>query len=198
MIRFLNDKTIAGDRYGMGAIAQFDAATELELIAEGAAIICPIPTMIGQSYAGWTRSSTNGVVTNDTDYQTLASEILPAGTMGLNSKLVIIPDWDYPASASRKYLSVDFGVTNISAVDIYSLPTYRMGKILLEVQNLNSLTSQKTMNGSSYGVSANARISSTINTANTVTIAFKCAWGANVASEAITLLGYSIWHYPGA
>jgi hypothetical protein len=73
-----------------------------------------------------------------------------------------------------------------------------MGKVMLEVQNLNSLSSQKTMNGSSYGVSANPRLSSSVNTANAVAIDFKVKWGAAVASETIGLLGYSIWHYPGS
>ena len=195
MIRFLNDKTIAGYSYGRGTIAQFDTATELGLITEGTAIICPIPTLIGQSYARWTRSSTNGVATNDTDYQILTSVILQAGSMGLNSKLVIIPDWDYINSATAKYLAVDFGSMNISAVPV---TTTVMGKILLEIQNLNSLSAQKTMNGSSYGITANPRLSSAINTANDVTIAFKCKWGTNIASESIGLLGYSIWHYPGS
>ena len=150
---------------------------------------------VGQNYTGWTRTSTNGVATNDTDYQTLKTVTLPGGMMGANSKLVIIPDWDYLNSAATKTLAVDFGVTNISAVPA---TTTVMGKILIEVQNLNSLVSQKTMNGSSYGLTANARIASTENTASAVSIIFKCKWGANIASETITLLGYSIWHYPGA
>lgn len=153
---------------------------------------------IGQNYTGWSRVSENTAA--DTSYTTIASVTMPAGTMGANSVLRIVPEWDYPASASRKLMAVDFGGTNISVIDIdgATLPTYRMGKILLEVQNLNSLTTQKTMNGSSYGVSANARLSSSINTANAVVIDFKVKWNAAASAETITLLGYSIWHQPGS
>jgi hypothetical protein len=68
---------------------------------------------------------------------------------------------------------------------------------MTEVQNLNSLFSQKTMNGSSYGVSNSPRIVTSIDTSVAVTIDFKVKWSAAVVSETLTLLGYSIWHYPG-
>lgn len=161
---------------------------------KGAGIPANTPKLVAQSYVGWTRSSANGA--GDASYVTLASVTVPAGTMGLNSKLVIITDWDFPNSASTKTLAVDFGGTNISAI---SLATgYVMGKILLEVQNLNSLSSQKTMNGSSYGVSGNARIASTIDTSKDVQIDFKGKWGAAVSGESISIMGYSIYHYPGS
>lgn len=149
--------------------------------------------LVGQRYDGWSRASVNGA--GDASYTTLASATLPAGTMTPNSKLVIISDWDCPSSASIKWFAVDFGGTNIGQP---SLTTSVMLKLMLEVQNLNSLTAQKTMNGSSYGSSSNPRLSSTIDTSAAVAIDFKVKWSAAASAETLTLLGYSIWHYPGA
>jgi hypothetical protein len=154
---------------------------------------------IGQQYTGWTRSSTNGVGTNDTDFQTLVTLTIPSGVMGLHSKLVIVADWDVPTlSAGTKTLQMDFGGNNISS------PTFASGvnshtnmKAMVEIQNLGSLTSQKISNAITYSTTGNARIATSVNTATDVSLIFKCKWSANIASETITLIGYSVWHYPG-
>ncbi|MEO9060578.1 MAG: hypothetical protein ABI270_00825 [Nitrosospira sp.] len=195
----MNNITIAGELYPVGSITTFDTQTESQLIATANAdrnidfsLIRTLPTLVAQSFAGWSRSSVNG--TSDQSYIVIASIIIPGGLMGLNSKLVIIPDWDILSSTSTKYLSVDFGGQNISAP---TATTSVMGKILIEVQNLNSLSSQKTMNGSSYGISSNVRIATSVDTSQDAAIDFKVKWGAAIAAETLTLLGYSIWHYPG-
>lgn len=197
MIRMRNTKTIAGNIYPRGSIAIFDPKTETQLIADADADLGLLPTLIGQFYAGWNRSSTNNTGVPDINFVTLTQVLVRGGTMGPNSKLVIISDWDYTASNSTKTLAIDFGGINVSWTGISSLPTHQMGKILTEVQNLNSLSSQKIMNGSSYGISPNPRISASIDTSLDMSITFKCKWSAGVVAETISLLGYSIWHYPG-
>jgi hypothetical protein len=154
--------------------------------------------LIGQTYGSWPRTATNtsGGGTGDDVYQNLTTLVIPAGTMGPNSKIVIISDWDYPNSAANKILGIDFGITNVCAT---TASTMVMAKLLIEIQNINSLAVQKTMNGSTYTLSANARIASTVDTSAAVTVTFKTKWGAiNPALETITLLGYSVWHYPGS
>lgn len=196
----INDRLGDG---GLDSVAVFRESTPgiVDAFISPTSTVLKIPMLVSQQYTAVSRLSQNTIIApnDDTAYVTIATATLPGGTMGLHSKLVIIPDWDYPASASRKLMAVDFGASNISAVDIdgASLPTYRMGKILLELQNLGSLSVQKTMNGSSYGVSPNPRVSSAIDTSQDVTISFKCKWNAATLSETITLLGYSIWHWPG-
>ena len=152
------------------------------------------PTVVAQSYAGWMRTSDNST---DSAYGPLASIVVPAGTMGLNSKLVIITDWDCDAvsTARTKTLAVDFGGTNIQAPTTTTLITY---KIMVEIQNLNSLTSQKTANSVTYVATANPRYATSIDTTTNQNIDFKCRWDANVSGATIALLGYSIIHYPGA
>ncbi|MDQ3186895.1 MAG: hypothetical protein M3Q16_10675 [Pseudomonadota bacterium] len=194
MIRLLFDTTIAGVRQPAGSILNLEPTIEVGYIAKGDADRNALPQLIGQSYAGWTRSSANSV--EDASLVTLTTVTVPAGTMGLNSKLVIIVDWDYPNSASAKTLAVDLGGSNISAIQ--QTTGNVAAKILLEVQNLNNLASQKTINGSSFGVQPNARIATTEDTAFNVPIDFRCKWAAAVTSESIKLLGYSIWHYPGS
>lgn len=152
------------------------------------------PCSVAQSYPSASRTSANSA--GDATFSVLASVTVPGGLMNLNSKIVIIADWDFPVSSSTKTLAVDFGGSNISAPAV-TTPN-RAGKFLLEIQNINSLSIQKTFNAIEYGITPNTRASSSINTGSDVIIDFKCKWGAAVASETITLLGYSIWHYPGA
>jgi hypothetical protein len=199
MIHLLYDTTIDGMRYGKGSILTLDSATEAALVAEGDAdrnldlsAVSTLPVLVGQRFAAASRVSTNSA--GDANFVALASVTVPAGLMRPNSKLVIISDWDYPSSASVKSFAVDFGGQNVGQP---SITTSAMLKLMTEVQNLNSLFSQKTMNGSSYGVSNSPRIVTSIDTSVAVTIDFKVKWSAAVVSETLTLLGYSIWHYPG-
>ena len=68
----------------------------------------------------------------------------------------------------------------------------------VEIINANSLVSQKVLNASTFSLAVPSPHTSLFkDTAANVPIDIKVRWGANVASEFITLLGYSIWHYPG-
>ncbi len=199
MIRLLYDTTIGGVRFGQGALIELDATLEDGLIAEGDATRAInfssaglLPQRVAQSYAPVTRSSNN---TTDTGWVVLASIVVPGGTMGVNSKLVIIVDWNFTNSASAKTLAVDWGGSNVSG------PAYTTAagvKLMVEIINANSLVSQKVLNASTFSLAVPSPHTSLFkDTAANVPIDIKVRWGANVASEFITLLGYSIWHYPG-
>jgi hypothetical protein len=199
MIRLLYDTTITGVRYGKGSILTLDSATEVALVAEGDAdrnldfsAVSTLPGLVAQRFAAASRVSTNSA--SDAGFVTLASVTVPGGLMRSNSKLVIISDWDCPSSASVKTFAVDFGGQNVGQP---SLTTSAMLKLMTEIQNLNSVFSQKTMNGSSYGATGNPRIATSVDTTAAVTIDFKVKWNMATLSETLTLLGYSIWHYPG-
>lgn len=193
MIKFLNDETVAGYRYGKGAVLSFDPAIEAGLIERGDAVNHPLPLLISQSYAPFTRSSTNGVGIADTEVQTLATVIVPGGMMNKNGKIVIEQDWKYTSSASVKTLRVDWGGVWVSGP---TATTSVRAMFMLTVKNLNSLSVQSLLNFTSYGTST-IDPALTSDTAKDVAIDFRCQWGANVASEQIILLGYSVWYYPG-
>jgi hypothetical protein len=198
MIRLLNTKTIAGIRYPAGSIATFDTQTESQLIATADAdrnidfsASRISPTLVAQSYAGWTRSSVNAA--GDIDATVLASIVIPGGLMGMNSVLRITLDWSYTNSASTKVLAMDWGGVNISAPSA----TASSGmKSLVEIANKNSLSIQTIQNNNNYG--AASRLGDmTKDTSGDVLVDIKVRWTTPAASEAITLIGYSIWHYPG-
>jgi hypothetical protein len=152
------------------------------------------PKLVAQSYMGWTRTADGAT---DASAGILASPVLPGGTMGLNSKLVIVTDWDVLAG-NTKHLGVNFGGTNVGGAFTVVSPTLS-AKILTEIQNLNNLTSQSAINAEQYGRAGAARIAAAIDTSSDVTIDFTGRWSANVAvGQTITLLGYSIYHYPGS
>lgn len=195
MIKFLNDETVDGHRHGKGAIALFDRVTEAALIAQGDAITYPLPMLISQSYVPVTRSSRNGVGGSplDTDYVTLATVTVPAGTMNYNGKIVIEQDWKHTNSANTKNLRIDWGGNWITGPSVTAVVN---SLFLLVIKNANSLSSQVMLNGIAYSSSA-LDTTSSVDTTQDVAIDFKCSWGANVAGEQIILRGYSVWYYPG-
>jgi hypothetical protein len=70
---------------------------------------------------------------------------------------------------------------------------------MMEILNANSLTAQKILNVSTFSAAPPSPHTSVFkDTTANVPLELKVRWSANVASEFITLLGYSIWHYPGA
>lgn len=192
MIRLLFDTTIAGVRHGAGSILNLEPAIEVGLITEGDADRNALPQLIGQSYAGWTRSSANAA--GDADYVILTSVTVPGGTMGLNSVLRIVLDWEYTNSVRQKTLVLDWGGLSASAPVV---STSSGMKSLTEIANKNSLSIQTIQAHNDYGP-ATRLPNRTQNTANDVVIDIRTKWDAPVASETITLIGYSIWHYPGS
>jgi hypothetical protein len=198
MIRLLYDTTIGGVRFGQGALVELDSPLEDGLIAEGDATrainfssISVLPVRIAQSFAPVTRSSDNAT---DTGWVILASIIVRGGTMGTNSKLVIVSDWTYTSSASVKTLAMDWGGSNVSGP---AYTTTAGAKLMMEIINTNSLTTQRILNASTFTATPSAHTATFKDTAADVAIDLKVRWSANIANENITLLGYSIWHYPG-
>ena len=193
MIKFLVDTTVTGDRFPAGSISNFATVIELQLIAQGVAILCPLAVLIAQSYAGWTRSSVNAA--GDATTVTLASVVVPGGTMGPNSVLRITLDWSYTNSASTKALATNWGGINISAPTATTSSGY---KGLIEIANKNSLSIQTIQNNTNYGSASRVSPDPTIDTSSDVSLDFRANWGAAASGETITLIGYSVWHYPGS
>jgi hypothetical protein len=110
MIRFLNDETVAGHRFGKGAIARFDSATEAHLIAVGDAenyplISRPIEILSGSAMA---TSCTTAAID-----EVLASFTIAPGILGVNSVLQIEPLWTFTSSVNNKVLKIKIGGTTV-------------------------------------------------------------------------------------
>lgn len=188
------------DRLGDGGFESVAVFNETEaggvdglISPEGSAL--KIPFLISQSGVSVTRTGQNSIIdpNDDTDYVVLATITVPGGTMGINSSLRITVDWGYQSSAIVKTLAIDWGGNNISG------PTFsssKSAKIYIEIMNVGSLSSQKTLNASTYTSSAGDHVSTTVNTADDVDIDIKCRF-SGATTETITLIGYSVWHYPG-
>lgn len=193
----INDRLGHG---GLDSVAVFDE-DESGQIVQG--LISPlgdvikIPFLVSQSFVPVVRTSQNSIIdpNDDTDYMTLASISVPAGIMGINSRLVLTAYWDYISSASVKTLAVDWGGSNVAA------PTYTTtGGVnnIMEICNAGSLTAQKILNSNTYGsATAAVHTSAAKDTSAAVAIDLKCKWSGATLNETITLLGFSIWHYPG-
>lgn len=135
MIRFLNDETVGGYRYGKGAVAQFDAPTEAALIAQADAenypAVRPIEALASSAI---TVSCASTAVD-----EVLATFSIAAGTMGPNSILQIEPLWTYTNSANNKILKVKIGGSTVYTA---TRTTSVKDGPLIVLANRNSLASQ--------------------------------------------------------
>lgn len=136
MIRFLNDETVAGHRFGKGAIARFDSATEAQLIAAADAenypvILRPVEMLSGSAVAV-------SCVSTGFD-EVLASFTIAPGIVGVNSILQVEPLWTFTSSANNKIVKVRLGGATIynaaRTTSVKEAP-------LIVLANRNSLMSQ--------------------------------------------------------
>lgn len=135
MIRFLNAETVAGHRYGAGAIAQFDAPTESALIARADAENYPAVRPVEALFSSAVAVSCASTATDEV----LATFSIAAGVMGPNSILQIEPYWTFTNSATNKILKVKIGGSTIYTA---TRTTSIKEAPLIVLANRNSLASQ--------------------------------------------------------
>lgn len=191
------------DRIGAGGLESVVVFRESNEIADGIyapdSSIIKLPFLISQSFVPVTRTAQNSIVdpNDDTDLVAMATIAIRGGLMGINSRLLIEAHWDHSSPTGTKTYAYTLGGTNFAS------PGYTtQGSVwnVFDIFNTGSLTSQKYLNSTpQYGLSATAVHSTlSINTANNMTLLISCKWsGATPNTETITLLGYSVWHYPG-
>lgn len=190
MIRFLNDETVAGHRFGKGAIARFDSATEAQLIAAADAenyplISRPIEILSGSAVA---TSCTTTVID-----EVLASFTIAAGILGVNSVLQIEPLWAFTSSTNNKVLKIKIGGTTVYSA---TRTTSVKEAPLFVLANRNSLISQIHPYDNNYVTAGSgAPVTSTINFANAQTVEIT---GQRInSSDSLTLEYYRILHFIG-
>jgi hypothetical protein len=190
MIRFLNDETVGGYRYGKGAISRFDDATEAALIAQGDAEDYPAvtkPVEVLSSSAVPASCALTGVD------EVLGSFTVRAGIIGVNSIIQIEPLWTFTSSANNKILKVSIGgVTVYSATRTTSVKEAP----LIVLANRNSLASQIQPYGSAYETAgASMPPAYAINFASLVTVDIT-GQRAN-SGDTLTLEYFRVLHFVG-
>lgn len=190
MIRFLNDETVAGYRFGKGAIARFDSATEAQLIAVADAenyplISRPIEILSGSAVA--TSCKTTAID------EVLASFTIAAGIVGVNSVLQIEPLWTFTSSVNNKVLKIKIGGTTVYSA---ARTTSVKEAPLFVLANRNSLASQIHPYDNNYATAGSATpVTSAINFANAQTVEIT---GLRTDSgDTLTLEYYRILHFIG-
>lgn len=136
MIRFLNDETVAGHRFGKGAVARFDDATEAALIAGADAEDFPL---VHQPVEVLSSSAVAVSCASTASDEVLASFAIAAGTLGVNSIIQIEPLWTFTSSANNKVLRVKIGGTTVYS---FTRTTSVKEAPLIVLANRNSLASQ--------------------------------------------------------
>jgi hypothetical protein len=189
MIKFLNDETVYGYRYGKGSVALFDTPTETALIAQGDAVNYPAvtkPVEVLSSSAVSVSCSSTGVD------EILAAFTIAAGILGPNSILQIEPLWTFASSANNKLCKVKVGGSTVynttRTTSVKEAP-------LIVLANRNSLASQIQPYDNTYitaGSGAPATYSIDFSVAVTVQIL-----GQRAASEAMALEYYRCLHFVG-
>jgi hypothetical protein len=189
MIKFLNDETVAGHRYGRGSIAILDTSTEADLISRADAVNYPAVTKPVEILSSSAVSVSCASTAAD---EILASFTIAAGTLGLNSTLQIEPLWTFASSGNNKLCKV-----KIAGTTVYS--TTRTTSVkeapLIVLANRNSLASQIQPYDNAYvtaGSGAPATYTIDFSVAVTVQIT-----GQRAASEAMALEYYRVLHFVG-
>jgi hypothetical protein len=190
MIRFLNDETVAGHRFGKGAIARLDSATEADLIAVADAenyplISRPIEILSGSAVA--TPCTTTAVD------EVLASFTIAAGILGVNSVLQIEPLWTFTSSVNNKVLRIKIGgMTVYSATRTTSVKEAP----LFVLANRNSLASQIHPYDNNYATAGSgAPTTSAIDFADAQTV--EITGQRTNSGDSLTLEYYRILHFIG-
>lgn len=190
MIRFLNDETVAGYRFGKGAIARLDSATEAQLIAAADAENYPLisqPVEVLSSSAVAAPCVATGID------EILASFTIPAGILGPNSILQIEPLWTFASSTNNKILKVKIGGSTVYSA---TRTTSVKEAPLIVLANRNSLASQIAPYDNTYvtagsGIPAIYTINFAVN--NTVEINGQRQSGA----DSLTLEYFRVTHFVG-
>ncbi len=189
MMKFIYDKTVSLIRYGHGSIVDLSPEIETSLIAEGAAASFPVISRPIEVL------SSSGVATSCAGTavdEILASFLIAAGTLGVNSILQIEPLWTFASSANNKILKVKIG-----AATIYSATRTTSTKEapLIVLANRNSKVSQIQPYDNTYITAGSGAVSTyDINFAVDVVVQIT---GQRAASEGLTLEYYRALHFVG-
>ncbi|SCX59966.1 hypothetical protein [Nitrosospira sp. Nsp1] len=191
MIRFLNDETVAGHRFGKGAIARFDSATEAQLIAAADAenypvILRPVEMLSGSAVA---------VSCASTGFdEVLASFTIAPGIVGVNSILQVEPLWTFTSSANNKILKVRLGGATIynaaRTTSVNEAP-------LIVLANRNSLMSQIQPYDYGYGA-AGAGVPATYAIDFSQPVDVEITGQLAISGDSLKLEYFRVLHFVGA
>jgi hypothetical protein len=190
MIKFLNDETVAGHRFGKGAIAVFDSPTETSLVGEGDAVNFPAVTKPVEVLAS---SAVAAPCVSTAMDETLALFNIPAGLMGVNSILQIEPLWTFGGSANSKILKV-----RIAGVTVYSATrttSFREAPLVV-LMNRNSLSSQIQPYDGDY-VTAGSGVPATYSIDFSAPVTVQITGQRASLADALTLEYYRCLHFVG-
>lgn len=131
---------------------------------------------------------------SDTVESVIEEITIPGFLIGKKSKLRFLPIWGYTNSASTKTLIIYLYTagTGDQVIASNSATTTAISNHLHELRCLDSFVNQKTSNQVGNGNTGNPLLSTSQNVTSDFNVRFKAKWGAAVASETISLLGYSI------
>ena len=191
MIKFLTSFTVAGYRFGKGAVALFDSTTESELIAAGAAgnypaVSRPVEVLSNSAVA---------ISCSSTAFdEVLASFTIAAGTLGVNSILQIEPLWTCASSANNKIVKVKLGSSTVySATRTTSV---KEGPLIV-LANRNSLASQIQPYDNNY-MTAGSGTPATYAIDFSVNVTVQITGQRASTGDTLTLEYYRCLHFVGA
>jgi hypothetical protein len=128
----------------------------------------------------------------DTNENTLATVVVPAGAMGLNGLIRVQTLWTLTNSANNKTLRVKFGGTSFLDVALTTVASFADQRV---IQNRNSVSSQigkptGNMSAGGWGTASSAVTTASIDTSAAVTILITGQKAS--AGETLTLESYLI------
>lgn len=190
MIKFKDNAFVSGQYYRPGMIAEFDSPTESQLIAVGDAITYPAvakPVEVLASSAVAVSCSSTAVD------EILASFVIPAGVLGVNSIIQVEPLWTFASSANNKITKVKIAATTIYTA---TRTTSVKESPLVVLANRNSLNSQIQPYDSGY-VTAGSGTPATYTLDLSGPVAVQITGQRANSGDALTLEYFRCTHFVG-
>ena len=129
--------------------------------------------------------------TGNTTENTVATVTIPAGIMGANGVIEVIPLWDFSNNSNTKTMKVKFGGGLVYSIATTTTTSCQMMYIVRNANSASAQIAQASSGSTGMGSVASALLTGAINTsaATTITLTAQCNTSG---SDTITLRGYIV------
>lgn len=129
--------------------------------------------------------------TGNTTENTVATVTIPAGIMGANGVIEVVPLWDFTNNSNTKTMKVKFGGGLVYSIATTTTTSCQMQYIVRNANSASAQIAQASSGSTGMGSVASALLTGAVDTsaATTITLTAQCNTSG---SDTITLRGYIV------
>jgi len=136
-------------------------------------------------------SGANVANTGDTNENTVATVTVPAGIMGANGAVEVIPLWDFTNNSNTKTMKVKFGGSVVYSIATTTTTSCQMQYIVRNANSASSQVAQASSGSSGMGAVASSLLTGAIDTSAAVNITLTAQCNT-AGTDTINLRGYIV------